>query len=244
MHVEGFSDTLQYTNSERMNWGESIRSQASWVESFAQARKHTQERKDDIMRASKITDLSAREEALSLLEVCPPSCPPLPEPPRNRPRLTGVGSPLQEQDLGVRVDLEPPCGWPVCREDDCIVGGIPPMSICMLVDVQGSFGGETSLSSFRTSFGDLPPRATMELTQLMYKEDDGAQAGDEYSTDRFLPPSKFMTEYDRLTEYSHVLNSMKGFYVAGHYTEQLLRNLRYFQVQPAPAPPPSSTPRA
>lgn len=118
-----------------------------------------------------------------------------------------------------------------------MVGGIPSMSICMLVDVQGSFGGETSLSSFRTSFGDLPPRATMELTQLMYKEDDGAQAGDEYSTDRFLPPSKFMTEYDRLTEYSHVLNSMKGFYVAGHYTEQLLRNLRYFQVQPAPALP-------
>lgn len=72
MHVEGFSDTLQYTNSERMNWGESIRSQASWAESFAQARKHSQERKDDILRASKITDPSAREEALSLLEVRSP----------------------------------------------------------------------------------------------------------------------------------------------------------------------------
>lgn len=198
--IPGFTETVRYTNAEKMNWEDSVLCYDSWKTEFESALKLIQKREDDLAKANRKGGEAGEE----------------------------MEEQLKEQDMGVNIMLPSPCGWPVKMPDGEFVPGIPPFSIALLVHIQGVFGQESSLSDFRSSFGDLPARATMELTKMMYQEDDVLYDDPSFAR-RFLPPSRVMSEYDRLVTYTLAMNDMRGFYVAGHHSELLMRNLRYLQ---------------
>lgn len=47
--------------------------------------------------------------------------------------------------------------------------GIPQFKLIMRVDIQGKFNRDGKLMAFQANFGGLPQRATLELTEMMYK---------------------------------------------------------------------------
>lgn len=203
INVDGFSDTVEHTGEETCNWEESIKVQAEWITEFEQGRVRIASRENGLLKASKIVNQAARDEALQLLNEQVFMCFSI--------FLSGVNHILNAriaQDMDVHIMLPAPCGWPVqvptSSGRHIIVPGIPSFSTCMLVDPQGTFGGETSTASFRAAFGELPARVAMMLTQAMYKR-DGETA---YDLDKFLPASLYMGPYSRFMRFSSSANSM------------------------------------
>lgn len=107
--------------------------------------------------------------------------------------------------------------------------GLPALEMCMFVDIQQIFGKEHTIADFRNAFGDLPTKARLQLTQLQYKDAGVGQEG-ATSLDRFMPPARILSQYERMMIFTNALNSMEGFYMAGHYTETYLRNINYLQT--------------
>ena len=71
--------------------------------------------------------------------------------------------------------------------------------------LQGVFTGERNIAAFRGTFGELPARVSMQLTQAMYK-----RAGETaYDLDKFLPPAVDMGPFDRFMHFSSSSNSMQ-----------------------------------
>ena len=67
IHVDGFSETLEHTGAESCNWQESVKVQKQWMYEFEQGRVRMASREGNLLKASKITNQAARDEALELL---------------------------------------------------------------------------------------------------------------------------------------------------------------------------------
>ena len=49
------------------------------------------------------------------------------------------------------------------------ITGIPQFELVMRVDIQGKFGKEKNVMAFQNSFGGLPERVMLEITEMMFK---------------------------------------------------------------------------
>lgn len=134
---------------------------------------------------------------------------------------------LEEQDLLSAAHLPRPCGWPVMTADETLgcVAGIPPFEVALGVDMQTTFGRETSLSLFRNAFGDLPQHAVMQLTRMIHHGVDDEVAAPASNIANFLPPPRLLDPFERKIEFTPTCNNMKGFFMAGHYSAQHSRNM-------------------
>lgn len=75
--------------------------------------------------------------------------------------------------------------------------------------------------SFQSSFGELPDRATFELTNMLYKT--GALTGvqdDKLPKSIFMREPEIISEYERKKRFEPAPNSLDAFYAAGCYSRQ------------------------
>lgn len=97
------------------------------------------------------------------------------EQPSDGKNAAGCGNLLQSDE-----DLLRECGSSVRSSSSRCVSptlppkretGIPNFPLIMRVDIQGKFGKEKSLLTFQGKFGNLPQRAMMDVTEMMYRPD-------------------------------------------------------------------------
>lgn len=139
---------------------------------------------------------------------------------------------------GLVSDLPDPVMYPIvlqegdeCEEEeeqssspDYIRTGIPDFRLVMRVDIQGKFGKEKSVTAFQNSFGMLPQRALLEVTQMLFKSSrnrkqkqnsSSREEDQELPADIFLKQPFLMQEYTRLKTYQPEEINMDGFRKAG-----------------------------
>ena len=66
------------------------------------------------------------------------------------------------------------------------------------MDITGGFRFEKTLPSFHNTFGELPARAMLELTKMLYKS---AEMVNSLPDSIFLSNPEVMTEYDRVEKF-------------------------------------------
>jgi hypothetical protein len=99
------------------------------------------------------------------------------------------------------------------------------------VDIMGKFTFDTSLVAFQTSLGDLPTRATFELTRMLYKATTGV---DNLPKSIFMGKAEILTEFDRSEKFKAKDNTLDAFYVAGCHTQQMTKMLRVLRAMEDP----------
>jgi hypothetical protein len=154
--IKGFSEAAAHTSSsDRYNYRKSIERQQIWRREFEKVKKIQAKYENDVKLANKIKEKEAREARLAELE---------------------------EEKLSSVCTFLRPIGWPILSErsgdevnDDgsnnemeVLASGLPRLNLVMQVDIMGNFQFERE-QSFQSSIGDLPARATFELTNMLYK---------------------------------------------------------------------------
>jgi hypothetical protein len=66
------------------------------------------------------------------------------------------------------------------------------------VDITGGFRFDKTLQSFQSTFGELPARAMLELTKMLYKSSEMVNS---LPSSIFLSNPEIMTEYDRVDKF-------------------------------------------
>lgn len=111
-------------------------------------------------------------------------------------------------------------------------------------DCAGKFQKEKTLSAFQNNFGGLPPRAMLEITEMVFKSSSmrrrkrGARVGHEQQQqgsssdavklrrDIFLPEPKPVHAYTRLKMFRPDEASMEGLQTAGCHSQYYTRMMQ------------------
>jgi hypothetical protein len=96
--------------------------------------------------------------------------------------------------------------------------GIPHFKLIMRVDIQGKFGKEKSVTAFQNSFGTLPHRAMLEVTQMLFKSSrrgGGDRPVMQLPQEIFLKDPVIMQDFSRLKAFQPEEINMDGFRKAG-----------------------------
>jgi hypothetical protein len=163
-----------------------------------------------VKQASKIKDKTEREEKLAELE--------------------------NEDTSGV-CTFQRPVGWPIGEDDgdggvEIIASGLPRLGLVMQVDIMGNFKYDRE-QSFQSSFGDLPARATFELTNMLYKTTTLTGANENLPRSIFMSEPEILSEFDRKQRFLPRENTLDAFYTAGYYGKQftnVMNVIRNFPV--------------
>ena len=90
-------------------------------------------------------------------------------------------------------------------EDSGSRTGLPQFDLIMCVDIQGKFQKEKSVMAFQNNFGNLPPRAMLEITEMVFSSssmrggnNNNNQDSVKLQRDIFLPEPKPVQPYSRL----------------------------------------------
>ena len=120
---------------------------------------------------------------------------------------------MQDVEFNPIFELPRGLGWPI----DNMSSGLPNgLDLVMQVDVMGRFGFESSLIAFQSKLGQLPARATLELTKQLYRTTVvSGDTGNQLPNSIFLAPPQIMSEYMRYEAFQQNKNSMEGFQAAG-----------------------------
>lgn len=135
---------------------------------------------------------------------------------------------LRSMDCPSVCNLEAPVGWPIIDEDLSTEGrevveksGLPRLGLIMQVDIMGKFKFERA-QAFQGAFGDLPARATFELTSMLYKTTTLTSASESLPKSIFMAEPELLSEYDRKQRFLPSENTMDGFCTAGYYSKQYI----------------------
>ena len=121
----------------------------------------------------------------------------------------------EDLDTSDRVaNLPNPVLYPLVDDDGDEDGGssrtgLPQFDLIMRVDIQGKFQKEKSVMAFQNNFGNLPPRAMLEITEMVFSSSSmrGGGGGNNKNSnqdsvklqrDIFLPEPKPVQPYSRL----------------------------------------------
>lgn len=209
--VEGFSEGAPFTSSkDEFNYKASIRAQEEWRKQFATEKKRIQEHADEVKKAERIKDSGEREKRIAE---------------------------LQEEDVGDVCLLPSPVGWPVLEEGEggervVVTSSLPKLGLVMQVDIMGKFKYDRE-QSFQSSFGDLPARATFELTSMLYKTTTTTSGSRGLPRSIFMSEPELLSEYDRKQKFLPSENTLDAFYTAGYYGKQytnVMKVIRNFPV--------------
>lgn len=197
--MSGFSSSVDMTAGM---WEESIRTQKKWRTDFMEEKTRLAEFKKDLASAKNIKDPELRAQRLRDIQ--------------------------DEQQLrGAVSDLPNPVLYPLRSDDEEDNNesrtGIPNFSLIMHVDIQGKFGKEKTVTAFQNVFGTLPPRAMLEVTQMLFKSSRrGGASTESLPHDIFLKEPHLIQEFSRLKMFQPEEINMDGFKKAG--CEQHLYN--------------------
>lgn len=145
-------------------------------------------------------------------------------------------------------NLPDPVLYPLDAEDSSRTG-IPQFPLVMRVDVQGKFQKEKSVMAFQHNFGNLPPRAMLEITEMVFqssslrrqqrkKKKKNAAGGApspsllpsqqdvKLQREIFLPEPKPIQPYTRLKMFRPDEASMEGFQTAGCHSQYYTRMMQ------------------
>lgn len=215
IHVSGFSDTFNFTsNLESFSFGSSIQAQCQWEEDFAAEQKNRE------LRAKLRSDLA-----------------------KCKPDEHDLRESIEQQleAVGPADFLPVPVGWPLMEEPDQEepnASGIPSADLIMQVDFQVASTKDANLMAFKSSFGNLPARATLMLTQLLYHSNNVHRSADgqplQLPVDIFLPDAVLLSEFDRLRCFTPSTNTLENFCMAGYHTKQQSRMMAVLREMPDP----------
>lgn len=120
--------------------------------------------------------------------------------------------------------------------------GIPAFDLVMRVDIQGKFQKEKSVMAFQNNFGDMPPRAMLEITEMVFQSSSlRGQAGSrsqrnvqevKLQRDIFLPEPRPVQPYSRLKMFRPDEASMEGFQTAGCHSQYYARMMQVLLALP------------
>lgn len=126
-------------------------------------------------------------------------------------------------------NLPSPSGWPIIDNKESAGGGrpanvlghgLPHFKLLIQVDFIGKFKFDRD-ASFQSSLGELPARATFELTGMIYKTTSFSSDGRELLPRKiFMGDPELISEYDRGKRYVASENTLDAFYTAGCYSKQ------------------------
>lgn len=95
----------------------------------------------------------------------------------------------------------------------------------------GKFTFDTSLVSFQHSLGELPTKATFELTRMLYKTTTGVG---NLPKNIFMGKAELLTEFDRSEKFKAKDNTLDAFHAAGCHTQQMTKMSRVLRAMEDP----------
>jgi hypothetical protein len=116
--------------------------------------------------------------------------------------------------------LNAPIGWPCSDDEEDEADGLPTFKLVMQVDLPPSLAKCNNMTLFVSMLGDLPARVTAELTEMLYKKDDGSVR---LPIGMLMPSPELLTEFDRMEKFMPGENSLDAFCSAGFLSKQLTR---------------------
>lgn len=240
--VSGFDTHIMETTGMMQM---SLRAQRKWREEFAAEKKRIRERNAELASIHRIKKQEEKEARLEEFQrnnaegerhsfLDDPVLYPLSN--RSSSKETGI----PKFQLIMRVDIQVfyndvTCCLSILRA----AAGLVEHWILIEVSTQGKFGKEKSVMAFQNTFGSLPERANLELTEMMFKSSSSRRGGGHHhhrtskasrrwrrkmqlsqddvklTKEIFLPEPKIIQPYTRYMMHRADENSLDGFQKSG-----------------------------
>ena len=196
MEIDGFSDSIDFvTKFHECNLMMSVEKQLEWLKGFESERDRVE--RDSVVvpsagdNAADASNVDGNRSAKSTFSGQ-----------KTTQQVYEARSKLPNRDTLVCV-LEEPIGWPRVEKDADGIEfisstGLPGLALIMQVDIAGGFRFDKTVAAFNNSFGELPARAMLELTKMLYKS---AEVVNSLPDSIFLSSPEIMTEYDRVEKF-------------------------------------------